>query len=135
MSSAEVPRTRYVRSSGYDIAYQVFGEGDVTFVGVPGIVSNIEVMWEDADTARFLRRNATFTRCITFDKRGQGLSDRVAGVPTLEERVDDLRAVMDAAGADEVAVAGIPGGGLRAGGGAAAVISATHLSPGGRLRQ
>ncbi|MEY2570439.1 MAG: hypothetical protein QOE63_789 [Acidimicrobiaceae bacterium] len=114
MSAAQVPETRYVRSGGHDIAYQVCGEGDITFVGVPPVVSNIELMWEDHDMARFLRRQSTFARLVHFDKRGQGLSDRLAGVPTLEERVDDLAAVIDATGAERVVLGGVSEGGLMA---------------------
>ena len=96
-----MPETHYALSGDVNIAYQVVGEGDRDLVYVPGWVSNIEVMWEDATLARFLRRLASFSRLIIFDKRGTGLSDPVAPdeLPTLDVRMDDVRAVMDAAGA------------------------------------
>jgi len=89
-SSTWVPETRYARNGDVHIAYQVFGGGDVTFVGLPGIISNIEVAWEDPETRRWLTGLGSFCRFVTFDKRGQGLSDRDAGVPTLDERLGDL---------------------------------------------
>jgi pimeloyl-ACP methyl ester carboxylesterase/class 3 adenylate cyclase len=94
----DVPATQYAKSGDLNIAYQVVGEGPRDLVYVPGWVSNIEVMWEDADLARFLNRLASFSRLIIFDKRGTGLSDSVPldDLPTLEARMDDLRAVMDA---------------------------------------
>lgn len=109
----DVPETRYARSGDVNIAYQVVGEGDRDLVYVPGWVSNIEVMWEDATLARFLRRLASFSRLIIFDKRGTGLSDPVAPdeLPTLEVRMDDVRAVMDAAGARTATLFGHSEGG------------------------
>ena len=94
--------TRYARSGDVNIAYQVVGSGERDLVYVPGWVSNIEVMWDDPGLARFLRRFASFSRLITFDKRGTGLSDPVPfeDLPTLEVRMDDLRAVMDAVGSE-----------------------------------
>jgi pimeloyl-ACP methyl ester carboxylesterase len=91
------PETRYARSGNVNIAYQVVGEGTFDLVYVPGWVSNIEMMWEEPSLALFLRRLASFSRLVLFDKRGTGLSDRVANdeLPTLEQRMDDLRAVMD----------------------------------------
>lgn len=103
---ASFPETRFVRSDGVDIGYQVVGEGDVDVVFVPGWISNWELAWELPEAARFLERFARFSRLILFDKRGTGLSDRVAGVPTLEEHVDDLRAVLDAVGSSRAAVTG-----------------------------
>jgi class 3 adenylate cyclase len=109
-----VPETRYAKSDGLDIAYQSFGAGEHTLVAVPPIVSNIELVWEDAGWARFLRRLGTFCRVIQFDKRGTGMSERSIGNPTLEQRVDDLRAVMDAEGVDAAYIGGLSEGGLMA---------------------
>jgi pimeloyl-ACP methyl ester carboxylesterase len=101
------PETRYARSGGVDIAYQVVGEGDgIDIVFVPGWISNIEVAWECAELARFLDRLASLGRLVIFDKRGTGLSDRVGGTPTLEERADDIRAVIDAVGLPRPALVG-----------------------------
>lgn len=93
----EIPQTLYAESDGLSIAYQVFGSGTQDLVIVPGIVSHLDGDWEDPDHARMWRRLAQSFRVIVFDKRGQGLSDRFEGVPTLEERMDDVRAVMQAA--------------------------------------
>src|SRR5919108_6319989 len=91
------PPTDYAKSGDVHVAYQLLGEGPVNLVFVPGFVSHVEHFWEDPSLARFLRRLASFSRLVFFDKRGTGLSDRVSegGVPTLEERMDDVRAVMD----------------------------------------
>ncbi|MDQ2963473.1 MAG: adenylate/guanylate cyclase domain-containing protein [Pseudomonadota bacterium] len=107
------PRTQYARSGGVHIAYQVLGDGPLDLAYVPGWVSHVEQAWEDPMLARFLVRLASFARLITFDKRGTGLSDRVPDeqLPTLEERMDDLRAVMDAAGSQRAAVLGVSEGG------------------------
>jgi class 3 adenylate cyclase/pimeloyl-ACP methyl ester carboxylesterase len=107
----DVPVTKYARNGDVHIAYQVFGEGDLTVVGAPPIVSNIEVIWEDRQARQFLERMASFCRVIHFDKRGQGMSDRDTGVPTLDDRIDDLRAVMDAEDVEQAALAGISEGG------------------------
>jgi pimeloyl-ACP methyl ester carboxylesterase len=93
-----VPETRYVETDGLSIAYQVFGSGAQDLVLIPGIVSHLEAQWQEEASARMLRRLARSFRVICFDKRGQGLSDRFEGVPTLEQRMDDVRAVMQAAG-------------------------------------
>jgi len=107
------PTTRYAKSGDYSIAYQVVGNGALDIVLVLGFVSHIENAWEDPDFARFLNRLASFSRLILFDKRGTGLSDRVPvqDLPTLEERMDDVRAVMDAAGSKSAALFGISEGG------------------------
>ena len=112
-SGATGGATRYARSGDLNIAYQVVGEGSLDLVFVPGWVSNIELMWEEPAAARFLRRLASFSRLILFDKRGTGLSDRVSeqDLPTLEQRMDDVRAVMDAAGSERAAVFGSSEGG------------------------
>ena len=106
-----VPTTRYAKSEEVNIAYQVFGEGSVDLVFVPGFISHIELAWEEPYLARFLRRLAAFTRVIFFDKRGTGLSDPVARPPGLTERMDDIRAVMDAAGSQTAALFGVSDGG------------------------
>ena len=92
------PVTQYARSGDVHIAYQAFGAGPINLVMVPGFVSNIENYWDEPDLARFLRRLGSYARVVTFDKRGTGMSDRVAELPGLEQRMEDLRAVMDAAG-------------------------------------
>ncbi len=107
------PVTKYVRCGNIHIAYQVFGDGLFDLIYVPGWVSHVELAWEDPEQARFLSRLASFCRVITFDKRGTGLSDRVSNdkLPTLEERMEDLKAVMDAAGSKEAALFGFSEGG------------------------
>ena len=100
------PETRFVRSGGVDIGYQVVGAGNIDVVFVPGWISNWELAWELPESARFLERFAQFSRLILFDKRGTGLSDRVPGLPTLEEHVDDLRVVLDEVGSSRAAVTG-----------------------------
>jgi pimeloyl-ACP methyl ester carboxylesterase len=104
-------RTRYAECGGQSIAYQVHGEGPLDLVLVPGFVSHVELIWEEPEIARFLRRLSSFARLIVFDKRGQGLSDRPGRPSTLEESMDDLRAVLDAAGSRRAAVVGISEGG------------------------
>ena len=108
-----VPQTKYAKSGSLNIAYQVVGEGPFDLVYVPGFVSNIELMWEEPRLARFLDDLASFCRLILFDKRGTGLSDRVAvsELPTIETRMDDLRAVMDAVGSERAALFGHSEGG------------------------
>jgi len=108
------PETRYAKSGDLNIAYQVLGEGPFDLVYVPGWISNVELMWEEPAHAHLLRRLASFSRLILFDKRGTGLSDAVPldRLPTLEERMDDVRAVMDAAGSQRAALFGSSEGGL-----------------------
>ena len=108
---AEAPRTRYALSGDAHIAYQVFGEGDVDVVFVPGFVSNIEHYWEMPVVPELLERLGSFARVVIFDKRGTGLSDPVSGPPPLEQRMDDMQAVMDAAGVERAALYGISEGG------------------------
>jgi class 3 adenylate cyclase len=103
--------TRYAKSSGINIAYQVLGEGPLQLVFAPGWVSHLELAWEQPLLARFYQRLASFSRLVLFDKRGTGLSDRVAQLPTLEERMDDVRAVMDAVGMPSAALFGVSEGG------------------------
>jgi class 3 adenylate cyclase len=104
------PRTSYARSGDVNIAYQVLGDGPIDLVHVPPFTSNLELQWQDADQARYFRRLASFSRLIMFDKRGMGLSDRT-GIASLEERMDDVRAVMDAVGCERAAVFGSSEGG------------------------
>ncbi len=111
MGPAVLPSTRYAKSGDVHVAYQVFGEGQIDLVFVPGFVSNIENYWEEPSFARWLRKLGSFARIIMFDKRGTGLSDRVAVLPTMDERMDDVRAVMDAAGSKRAAVFGLSEGG------------------------
>jgi pimeloyl-ACP methyl ester carboxylesterase len=105
------PDTKYASSGGINIAYQVIGDGPLDLVLVPGWVSNIEVFWEEPNFARFLRELSSFARLILFDKRGTGLSDRVVDVSTLEQRMDDVRAVLDAIGSKRAALLGYSEGG------------------------
>jgi class 3 adenylate cyclase len=106
-----VPKTQYAKSGDVRIAYQVVGEGPFDLVFVPGFISNLDLAWEEPYRARVWTRLAAFARLIMFDKRGTGLSDRAVGVPTLEERMDDVRAVMDAVGSQQAALFGISEGG------------------------
>ena len=101
----------YARSGDLRIAYATFGDGPVDFVFVPGWVSHLESWWEADAPARFFRRIASFSRLIMFDKRGTGLSDPFTGVPTLEERSDDVRAVMEAVGSTAAFLCGLSEGG------------------------
>ena len=105
------PETRYASSDGINIAYQVVGKGPIDLVVVPGWMSNIEVFWEEPSVARFYMRLAEFSRLLLFDKRGTGLSDRITDVSTLEQRMDDVRAVMDAVGSKRAALLGYSEGG------------------------
>jgi pimeloyl-ACP methyl ester carboxylesterase len=116
-----MPVTRYAKSGNVHIAYQVFGSGPNDLVFVPGFISHIENYWDNADLSRWLLRLAAFARVIMFDKRGTGLSDPVAQVPTLELRMDDVRAVMDAAGSESATLLGVSEGGALA-----ALFAATY---------
>ena len=109
-----MPETRYARNGDVHIAYQTVGEGEITFVGLPGIVSNIEVTWENPESRRYLSAHAAFCRLVIYDKRGQGVSDRDVGTPTLDDRLGDLTAVLDAVGVERVALGGISEGGTTA---------------------
>jgi pimeloyl-ACP methyl ester carboxylesterase len=115
------PETRYARSGDLHIAYQVLGEGPVDLVWVPGWISNIDVYWEEPAVAVYFERLAAFSRLILFDRRGTGVSDPVSMAPTLEEQMDDVVAVMDAAGSEKAALyAQLEGGAM------AAMFAATH---------
>jgi pimeloyl-ACP methyl ester carboxylesterase len=118
-----LPETRYAKSGDFNIAYQVVGEGDLDLLWIPGFVSNIELAWDEPLLVRYINRLARFSRLIMFDKRGTGLSDRVPAseLPSLEERVDDVIAVLDAAGSDRAAVIG-----HSEGGNLAVLFAATH---------
>jgi pimeloyl-ACP methyl ester carboxylesterase/DNA-binding winged helix-turn-helix (wHTH) protein/class 3 adenylate cyclase len=105
------PRVRYARSGDVNIAYQVVGDGPLDLVFVMGWVSHLEYFWKEPSFARFLLRLASFSRLILLDKRGTGLSDRVPELPTLEQRMDDVRAVMDAVGSPRAALLGVSEGG------------------------
>lgn len=115
------PETCYAKSGGVHIAYQVFGEGSINLVLAPFFVSNVEHFWDDPDVSRWLLRLAGFARVVMFDKRGTGMSDRVTEMPGLDQRMDDLRAVMEAAGMEQAAVMG-----LSEGGSLAALFAATY---------
>jgi pimeloyl-ACP methyl ester carboxylesterase len=108
------PETRYAKSGDLNIAYQVVGEGPLDLIYVPGWISNLELMWDEPAHAHVLDRLASFSRLILFDKRGTGLSDPVPldRLPTLEERMDDVRAVLDAVDCEQAAVFGFSEGGL-----------------------
>ena len=110
------PETRYARSGAARIAYQVAGQGALDLVLVPGWLSNLEVHWEDAGFSHLLQRLAGFARLILFDERGAGLSDRIdpCDAPKLQTRVDDLKAVLDAAGSGRAALLGVSEGALLA---------------------
>ena len=117
----ERSETRYAQSGDVAIAYRVFGDGPVDLVETPGAYSNVELLWDQPMFARWCERVCSFARLIVFDKRGTGLSDRVKSIATLEERADDIRAVMDAAGSKRAVVMGISEGGPMS-----AVFAATH---------
>ena len=104
------PETKYAKSGDVHIAYRVFGDGPRDIVLIPGTLSHVELTWEVPSNEHLLKRLTAFSRVIVFDKRGQGLSDRVAE-QTLEERIGDVRAVMDAAGSDRATIYGWSEGG------------------------
>jgi pimeloyl-ACP methyl ester carboxylesterase/class 3 adenylate cyclase len=106
-----LPETRYAKSRDVHIAYQVFGDGPVNLVLAPPFVSNIENYWDEPDFSRWLLRLASYARIVMLDKRGTGMSDRVTELPGLDERMDDVRAALDAAGTDQAALLGISEGG------------------------
>ena len=106
-----IPETKYAKSGDVNIAYQVLGSGSLDLIYVMGWVSNVEYFWQEPSMNRFLRRLSSFSRLILFDKRGTGLSDKVANLPTLEQRMDDVRAVMDAVGSEKAALFGVSEGG------------------------
>jgi pimeloyl-ACP methyl ester carboxylesterase len=105
------PKTQYAKCGNLHIAYQVLGESPPDLVFVPGVVCHLEHQWDEPMQAAFFRRLASFCRLIRFDKRGAGLSDRVERMPTIEERMEDVRAVMDAVGSERAAILGLSEGG------------------------
>jgi len=113
LSASQIPKTHYAQSGDVNIAYQVVGSGDLDVVFVMGWVSHLEYFWKEPHFAAFLNRLANFSRLILFDKRGTGLSDRVplSELPTLEQRMDDVRAVMDAVGSERAVLIGVSEGG------------------------
>jgi pimeloyl-ACP methyl ester carboxylesterase len=110
MSDSELPLTRYAMSGDVSVAYQTMGDGPINILVIPGIISHVEFMHEMPGYTAFLQRLSKFARVITFDKRGQGLSDKISGAPTLEERMDDVRAVLDTVGAQRAALFGFSEG-------------------------
>jgi len=110
MAEFVVPRTRYARSGDIKIAYQVVGDGPIDLIIVPGSISHVEMVHELPAASGNVQRLARFARVISFDKRGQGLSDRVSGAPSLEERMDDVRAVMNAVGSRKTVLMGMSEG-------------------------
>ncbi|WP_455373631.1 adenylate/guanylate cyclase domain-containing protein [Limibacillus halophilus] len=117
----ETPETRYAKSGSVHIAYQAFGEGDRAIVLVPGFVSHIENYWSSPQFARWLKRLGQGCKVVMFDKRGTGLSDHVNELPTMDMRMDDARAVMDAEGIEKAALLGVSEGGSLA-----ALFAAMH---------
>ena len=117
------PDTRYAKSGDVHIAYQVFGEGPLNVVFAPPAFTNVEHWWDEPEVSRWLLRLASYARVVLFDKRGTGLSDRVADFPGLDQRMDDLRAVMDAIGIEQAALLGISEGGTMS-----ALFAATYPS-------
>jgi pimeloyl-ACP methyl ester carboxylesterase len=117
------PATRYARAGTVNIAFQVIGDGPVDLVWVWGLASNLEVAWEEPSYAAFLRRLSEFARVVVYDRRGCGVSDRegTTVTPTLEERMDDVLAVLDAIGSDTASIFGVSEGGILA-----AAFAATH---------
>jgi pimeloyl-ACP methyl ester carboxylesterase len=111
MTDFQLPETRYAQSGDVNIAYQVMGAGPIDMIVVPGVFSHIEFQHELPGFTAFLRRLASYARVVLFDKRGQGLSDRMSGAPSLEVRMDDMRAVMDATGSRRAVVVGFSEGG------------------------
>jgi pimeloyl-ACP methyl ester carboxylesterase len=110
MAESAIPETRYARSGDVNIAYQTIGAGPLDIVIVPGAISHVEFIHELSGYTAFLQRLSRFARVVSFDKRGQGLSDRVSGVPSLEERMDDVRAVIDAIGSKRCVLVGFSDG-------------------------
>src|SRR5260221_14090187 len=121
MAEFKLPETRYAESGEVSIAYQVMGDGPIDMILVPGLFSHIEFQHEMTGFTAFMRRLAAYARVVTFDNRGQGLSDRNSWAPTLEERMVDVRAVMDAIGSKRAVMIGFSEGGCMS-----ALFAATH---------
>ncbi len=116
-----MPASRYAQSGEFNIAYLMVGDGPIDLLWVPSWISQIEHYWEEPTVARYFERLASFSRLILFDRRGSGLSDPVPEAPTLEEQIDDIVAVLDAAGSERAGVfSQLEGGAL------AALFAATH---------
>lgn len=110
MAYSDVPRVRYTKSGDVHIAYQVYGSGPINLVVTPGTITHLEYYWKSPGMRRWLEGLGRFARVVIFDKRGTGMSDRDAGIPTYEERMDDIRAVMDAASFDNAVLVGVSDG-------------------------
>jgi len=106
-----IPETKYAKSGDINIAYQCVGNGPLNLIYVMGWVSNVEYFWQEPSMEHFLQRLSSFSRLILFDKRGTGLSDKLTDLPTLEQRMDDVRGVMDAVGCEKAALFGVSEGG------------------------
>jgi pimeloyl-ACP methyl ester carboxylesterase len=106
-----IPDTRYAMAGDSAIAYQVFGSGEHRVVALPSVVSNIELFWEWAPVHRFFERFGSFATVAWFDKRGTGASDRIPGAASVEERMEDVRVVMDAVGWERATIWGFDDGG------------------------
>src|SRR5256885_2711398 len=104
------PETRYARSGDVNVAYQVLGDGPLDLVMAWGWIQHLDFQWMNPTIASFLYRLASFSRLVLFDKRGSGLSDPIEGAPMFEERMDDIRAVMDAVGSERAALLGFSEG-------------------------
>jgi class 3 adenylate cyclase/pimeloyl-ACP methyl ester carboxylesterase len=111
MSALDLPETRYARSGELNLAYQVMGDGPIDLIFVPGLIAHVEFLHELPGYTDFLRRLTAFARVVTFDKSGQGLSDRFPGMPSFEQRVDDVGAIMDAIGSRRAVLLGCSEGG------------------------
>jgi pimeloyl-ACP methyl ester carboxylesterase len=120
-SIVDIPEIHYARSGSVYVAYQAFGEGPFDLVVVPGVLSNIAYGWQFESWRRFYTTLASFARVLLFDKRGTGISDPVPDAPSVEERMDDVRAVMDSAGSERAALMGSLDGGAMA-----ALFAATY---------
>ncbi len=110
LTDSAKPEVRYAKSGSVHVAYQVFGDGPVNLVVTPGSITHLDYIWDEPGMRRFLERLGKFARVATFDKRGTGLSDRLTGAPTFEERMDDIRAVMDATRFDNSVLVGVSDG-------------------------
>jgi class 3 adenylate cyclase len=110
MPDLKLPETRYALCGEISVAYQVMGHGSIDIIVVPGLFSHVEFLHEMPGYTAFLRRLRSYARVVTFDKRGQGLSDRISGAPSLEQRVDDLRAIMDTIGSRRAVLFGFSEG-------------------------
>lgn len=106
-----LPEIRYARTGDTSIAYQIVGDGPFDLVFVPGLLSHLDLIWDDPVESWFFQRLASFSRLIMFDKRGTGLSDRDVSNTSLEVRMDDMRAAMDAAGSQRAVLYGLSEGG------------------------